>query len=425
MPYRRFPTLFVLLSVALQACTLVPDEGSDSHDGVIHQVTDGEVGNPGAITSVSDIGWEWRPKEGERVSEVWAGPAGAVIELDDGFIGLKGDTGEELWRYQLPGVEKFSASFSPSGEELLVAASDEPGVMLNTVNGATIAEDIDWDYSSLLLDGGNILRRQGDSTEALFEVEDLDSGKVLWRQEAPSVCSGSGDSRLISERHSKEVITLILYCAEDVSDEAIWDPAPESVYTLIAIEASDGRELWRQDFENTEDPSRIDVLIFQEILLVDLPGQEKQLMIDAVDGSTIAESSELVLAVDDSKYFVGPEFESEDNPYEIRTFKGEVTASVTLSEAHHSMSTPETKIGLPDQMITVDMERGSPKDKVNAVVAPWGEEGAEIVISGTETNHADVFEPGRLLRIPGAVLLYVPVSSTNSVESIEHVVALR
>lgn len=426
---RRLLGLVISLAFVLPACALLPGEttedGVDSDTNVIHRVSEDEVGNPEVLSSVSEIGWEWQPSEGESASDVHAGPAGAVIELDDGLIGLKGDTGEELWRYQIPDAQTVPASFSPSGEHVLVASSDVPGVVLNTMTGATVAENVDWDGSGRLLDDTRLLYRQGEPTEALLRVKDLGSEEFLWQQEAPETCSEGGPSRLISVLSSSEAVVLWLHCSEDISEEAAWEPEPGTVNALVALDPASGRELWRQESENIEGLDQASATMLHGAIVVDFPGQEGQLIIDPGKGDTIAESPKPVLAVGEMHYLVGPDFLAEDMAHELRTFDGEVSASVTLPESLLTTGASESTIGLLDQLVTIDMERGSPEDAINAIVTPWGEERDDAVISATTTDQASIIDPGHLLSVPGAVLVYVPVDHSADIDSIEHVSALR
>lgn len=406
--------------------TLIVSACSPSHGRArtIHEVADDEVPVPEAVTSVSEIGWEWRPDEEETALAVHAQSRGAVIELEDGLVGLQGDTGDELWRYRLPEAEGFSASFSPSGEHVLVAASDEPAVLLDTSTGAVVAEDIDWDGEAHLLDHTRLIHHRGEATEALFTVSDLESGETLWRQETPETCSEDGPSRLVSRLLHSEAIVLLLHCSENTSQEALRVPEPDTVNALVALSPTDGRELWRQESADSEGRGLASALMLQGTLAADLPGEEGWLIIDPVDGTRIAESPKPVLAVGEDTYLAGPDPWAEDPAHELRTFGGEVAASVTLSEDRWAGDTPETAIGLPEQLVSVDMERGSPEDAVNAVVTPW-DGGTDDVISATTTSAASRIDPGRLLAVPGAVLVYIPMDHTADINSVEHVVALR
>lgn len=419
MSLRGLATAAVCTTLIVSACSS-PQERART----IHEVADDEVPVPEAVTSVSEIGWEWRPDEEETALAVHAQSRGAVIELEDGLVGLQGDTGNELWRYRLPEATALSTSFSPSGEHALVAASDEPAVLLDTSTGAVVAEDIDWDGEAHLLDHTRLLHHRGEATEALFTVSDLESGKTLWRQETPKTCSGGGPSRLVSRLLHSEAIVLLLHCSENTSQEALRAPESDTVNALVALSPNDGRDLWRQESADSEGRGLVSALMLQGTLAADLPGEEGWLIIDPVDGTLIAESPKPVLAVGEDTYLAGPDPWAEDPTHELRTFDGEVAASVTLSEDRWAGDTPETAIGLPEQLISVDMERGSPEDAVNAVVTPW-DGGRDDVITATTTGTASRIDPGRLLSVPGAVLVYVPVDHAADIDSVEHVVALR
>ncbi|MFE1167537.1 PQQ-binding-like beta-propeller repeat protein [Nocardiopsis sp. NPDC058789] len=417
------------MTLLLSACTL-SSEGSSGENpapetNADHEVSEGGMAAPEDVTSVSEVGWEWHPGEDESATDVHPGPVGAVVELTDGLIGLRGDTGEELWSYRIPEAGGFSASFSPSGEQVLVTASDEPATLLDTETGATVAEDVDWDGQTLLLDETRLLDYRGEATELLFEVSDLESGETLWQQETPVACPGDTPSRLISALHASEALVLLLHCSEDTSEGALRVPEADTVNALVALDPVDGEELWRQESEDTEGLGLAEALLLQGAVVADLPGEEGWLIIDPADGSVLAESPKPVLSVGEGHYLAGPDPLAEDPTHELRTFDGEVTASATLPDDRWPGDTPESAVGLPEQLVTVDMERGSPEDPVNAVVTPWDDAGSEDVIDATATKRASQDDPGRLLPVPGALLVYVPVDLAADIDSVGHVAALR
>jgi len=391
---------------------------------VIHEVSE-EVQALDAVSSVNEVAWEWRPNEGETASDVHAGSSGAVIELEDGLVGLRGDTGEELWKYRIPDTEGLSVAFSPSGEQAVVAAPDEPAVLLDTATGALVTEDVHWDGEARFLGETRLLHRQGEETETLFRVSDLDSGTTLWEQEAPETCFEEESARLISATHNSEAIVLLLHCSKDTSEDSLRAPDPDTVNALVALSAEDGRELWRYESVDEDGLGSANALMLQDSLVANLPGEEGWLIIDPADGTTLAESPRPVLAVNENDYLVGPEPGGEEPTHELRSFDGDVLTSATLSEDRWPADTSGTVVGLMDHLVTIDMERGSTEDSVNAVTTTWDEEDTESVITATTTKMASNFEPGRLLPVPGAVLVFVPMNHAADIESVEHVTALR
>lgn len=409
----------------MSACSPSQEESHGPQPSADHNVAEEGISAPDAVSSVSGIGWEWRPGEGERVTEVHPGPVGAVIELADGLVGLRGDTGDELWRYRVPGAEGFSTSFSPSGTNVLVTAMDEPDILMDTATGASLAEDVEGGGDARLLDGGRLLHRRGEATEALFEVSDLETGETLWSQETPQTCSDGGPTRQISTSHHSDAIVLLLHCSEDTSEGALRAPAPDTINALVALDPAEGQELWRVESEDTEGLGMAQTIMFQNALAADLPGEEGWLIIDPTDGTTIAESPKPVLSVHEDGYLAGPDPLAEDPTHELRTFDGEVTASVTIPDGRLPTNTPESAVGLPEHLLGIDMERGTPEDAINVLLTPWDGEGGTEVIDATITETASNLDPGRLLAVPGAVLVYVPVERSTGIDTVEHLVALQ
>ncbi|WP_235006007.1 PQQ-binding-like beta-propeller repeat protein [Nocardiopsis sp. JB363] len=422
---RNLAVSAVCLAMTMSACSSSQEEGPGPQPSADHNVAEDEISAPDAVSSVSGIGWEWRPGEGERVTAVHPGPVGAVIELADGLVGLRGDTGDELWRYRVPDTEGFSASFSPSGTNVLVTATDEPSALLDTATGASLAEDVEGGGGARLLDEGRLLHQRGEATETLLEVSDLETGETLWSQGTPQTCSDGGPTRQISTSHHSDAIVLLLHCSEDTSEGALRTPAPDTVNALVALDPVEGRELWRVESEDTDGLGMAQARMFQDGLVAEFPGEEGWLIIDPTDGTTIAESPKPVLSIHEDGYLAGPDPFAEDPTHELRTFDGEVTATVTVPDGRLPADTPESAVGLPEHLLGIDMERGTPEDAIDVLLTPWVDEGSGEVIDATTTETASNLDPGRLLPVAGAVLVYVPVERSAGIDTVEHVVALQ
>src|SRR5699024_9779708 len=138
-------------------------------------------------------------------------------------------------------------AFSPSGEQAVVAAPDEPAVLLDTATGALVTEDVHWDGEARFLGETRLLHRQGEETETLFRVSDLESGTTLSEQEEMETCSAEESARLIPAAHKREAIVHLLQCSKDASEDSLRAPDPDNVNGLVALSAEDGRELWRYE----------------------------------------------------------------------------------------------------------------------------------------------------------------------------------
>lgn len=114
--------LVVPCEVALNAATLYqPTE---------HVVADAFPDAPAPVPStISEVGWTWRPPEDATVQAVESGPLGPLLVLQDGVVALDGASGAELWSYRHP-YSEVSAMVADDGATAVIArqpAADQFG----------------------------------------------------------------------------------------------------------------------------------------------------------------------------------------------------------------------------------------------------------------------------------------------------------
>ncbi|WP_262391759.1 PQQ-binding-like beta-propeller repeat protein [Nocardiopsis sp. CNR-923] len=347
-----------------------------------------------------------------------------MVELEAGLIGLRGDTGEELWRYPASDDEDVGAEISADGTHAVVrsiADDAEPtAVLLDTTTGAIVQEVIGWDGQSLLVDDERQVRRHFDGDGLLVEVADLVEGQALWGQEEPASCTAGGLSRQVSSIVHPAAIVLVVYCADDVSEGALYSPSQQATHALVALDPGSGEELWR--YESTEEDTEgflpdPEVARFGDVLVARFPGVSDHLLFDIVDGDLVAESPGPVLDVTEETYLARGGQEG-DSSYELRGFDGQVLYSVAADPV-------DAVVALDEGMVRVRMERGPDGDPIDAEVTLWEEGEGTVVETGLVVESASRSEPGRLLRVPGAVLLYPPVAPATGADEIGHIVALQ
>ncbi|MGQ4271682.1 hypothetical protein [Nocardiopsis changdeensis] len=72
---------------------------------------------PEVPTDITRAGWTWRSPESTAVRRVEAGTHGPLVVLDDGLVGLAGETGEVLWTYRRPYSPVLETGVLPDGPE--------------------------------------------------------------------------------------------------------------------------------------------------------------------------------------------------------------------------------------------------------------------------------------------------------------------
>ncbi|MFC9087180.1 dehydrogenase [Nocardiopsis dassonvillei] len=371
------------------------------------------------------------PTDVDSVVDVHPFSHGAVVEMETGLVGLSGDTGQEIWSYRVPGADSFDADLSADAGHAVVRHATGQGefttILLDTVTGEVAENDVAWDGKTELINAERQLRRDSGDEGLLLEVADLFSGQSLWEQTEPVTCEGGGPSRQVRADTHAEAIVVLAYCADDVSEDALYSPEQPATHALVALDPGTGAELWRH--ESTEDDTEgfspeAEVVRFGGTLAVRFPGIREELLFDMAEGTLVAESPGTVLDVTETGFLAQMREEGGGFVHEFRGFDGEVVASVPLPEDFRGTIGRDDTVLLDEAMVWVQMERGTDGDVIDAGVTAWNGGEATVIGTGVVTESASTLEPGRLLRVPGAVLVYVPVRPEGP-EAIEKIVALR
>lgn len=196
---------------------------------------------------VTRAGWTWEPAR--EVLEVSEGPRGPVVRHLDGFVGLDGTTGKELWSYRLPYARKAETGVFPGApEHVYLLHREDPGdetrtlVVLDTATGEIVREP---SHSGLTEEEGPVLAAAPlypGAPRWEFPLEDEPPGRVCLEGSDDAVLT-YGDRVLITwvcldAEHLPEGRRDMLHAPNTVPDDAV-----ESV---IALDAATGEEVWRR-----------------------------------------------------------------------------------------------------------------------------------------------------------------------------------
>ncbi|WP_150245622.1 outer membrane protein assembly factor BamB family protein [Nocardiopsis quinghaiensis] len=222
--------------------------------------------------TVSRVGWTWQPEH--PVVGVERGPRGPLVRYTDGFVALDGATGEELWTYRLPySRQVMTGMFAGQDRYAHLSHVAEPGpepetrtmVVLDTATGEVVRDapmpllvpEGKEDPTDALYLTPNVrvlrVREEGgervvghatDSTELLWEFElDLPEGHLcLWGNDGG--VRGYGDRVLVARLCLKDPEVEYNLSAA-LADMDVPESAVESV---IALDATTGRQVWRHDW---------------------------------------------------------------------------------------------------------------------------------------------------------------------------------
>jgi len=228
---------------------------------VLHTVA-GAGDSPPEPATVTRVGWTWDPPPSTRIQDVFRGARGALVGLDDGMVALDGATGGELWSYRLPYADDV-VSGAVDGTAY-VTYTDEPG------DGRSEPED----PVTVLLDEGTgevtgrfaLSEEERDSYETwnadlrlrwdggALSGWSVDGGEELWTH-TPGTVPGRtcfGDRTLLSGDRAVHVHACL--ASEEPLDavafrELLDSGDIEGTYAVVGLDAADGAEAWRHEWE--------------------------------------------------------------------------------------------------------------------------------------------------------------------------------
>ncbi|OKI18987.1 hypothetical protein A6A08_05110 [Nocardiopsis sp. TSRI0078] len=215
---------------------------------------------------VERVGWEWRPPEGTRVIGTVPVPTGVAVVLDDGYVVLAGDTGEELWEYRAEAAA-LAAYASRDGEYLALEVEEsETGSLLLRFDSSTGeileesardeagGDDAGVDDSSFhrSVDEGTMVVRS--SAGPALTALSLETGDPVWTREEPAECTttdglnSSTDDAIVLD----DVVVEAFTCAPSVVRDFAYTREEGDVVIsgLVGRDLRTGEELWRfeEDF---------------------------------------------------------------------------------------------------------------------------------------------------------------------------------
>ncbi|MFE1102513.1 hypothetical protein ACFW4K_18505 [Nocardiopsis alba] len=284
---------------------------------VDHTVFEGTVAEPEVPETVTSLGWTWESPEEANVVEVGALSTGPLVTVSDGIIALRGDTGEELWRYRRLGERVTDVNVTSDGERVVMAYADgdpdeETGispqelVLLDASTGAVdgthtaefflgrgsffpLPRNLD-----LLSDVGRIDHREEDEGSALVS-SDLETGEEMWR--ISSVEGAGHEGRTLRFENVRTlggvVVVSGLLMDETIEsyDETLVDQ--DHTFLLLGLDSGTGEELWRHEadlFSNLDlSSSKLGVWPEHEAVAAVARSQGLEWILDPVTGEPLTE----------------------------------------------------------------------------------------------------------------------------------------
>ncbi|WP_157982512.1 PQQ-binding-like beta-propeller repeat protein [Nocardiopsis sp. FIRDI 009] len=388
------------------ASLLLPLAGCGLSSGTGHSTND-DVRELAYPERVERVGWEWEVPEGARLVDTVPVPVGIAVLLDDGFVVLAGDTGEELWEYRA-GEDARAAYASHLGDYLAVEIEDpEDGSALVELDPSTgeVLQEVaveEATSSDRGIDEGSFSRNVADGVRVARDPFDdpalralsLETGEALWVQEEPPECTTvDGPSR----------DTTAASVLGEVVLEGFFCTGGEDGAGLLGRNLATGEELWR--FEEDFGPSepdlgaperRYDPLTDRYLAERTLNGPTR--VFDVVTGELLGEWEGAVIGVLEDESVVV--LYAEEGEYRREDLSGEVLNAMPIPSGASRSEYPAVLEGG-----VIGHGRDTRDQEVQVWFHAWGNDGEPSAIDVSDAALEDDKAALSTTAVPGAVVL--------------------
>lgn len=306
--------------------------------------------NPRQLTypeRVEQVSWKWEVPENFQIVDIIPVPGGVAVLLDDGFVVLAGDTGEEVWEYRA-GESARAAYASYLGDYLAVEIEDSdkaPALVEFDPSTGEILQHISIDetssnengidkgsFSQNVAKGVRIARDPFD--DPALRALSLETGENLWVREEPPECDTVTGP--ITDTTAGTVLGEIVL-------EGFFCTGGEDGSGLLGRDLLTGEELWR--FEEGFGPSEpnlsapqihYDPITDRHLTVRSLNGPTR--VFDVVTGDLLGEWDGAVVGVLDDDSVVA--WYTEDREYRREHLTGEILDVIPVPQGTDRSSYP-------------------------------------------------------------------------------------
>ncbi|MEU3141049.1 hypothetical protein ABZ645_16905 [Nocardiopsis alba] len=404
---------------------------------------------------IDRVAWEWDTPEGHSIVTVMPGPAGPVVVMERGVIGLDGTTGEELWGYQsdLDGSD-VSASVTPDGQYALIAEVRDG--LLGERNHVSLLDTAT----------GEIQKRYRYSPDSRFPnllnlsdhnwieahdrgivARDLYSGDITWEYQPDPACGIQMiyETRTFEHAADYSVATsgdhyAIAELCRDRPDE-IEPDSPHILGDLVVLDTQSGDISWTSEDDILLKEVTLSELEVPYSASINVSRDETALLAETSSGSTIFdlatgevvqddqqsliqedwESSRIVDFTNENMIVAGGEFSKNELPeFSNLTMENGDSHDKTSSikdyydynslEYHRTRPTDSFSYSLPLEkgIITTGCTGQCNEDRSNDAIlfAPWDRGQSDMVIVSENIDWIFSDKRALFLEAPGSVILY-------------------
>ncbi|WP_433699796.1 PQQ-binding-like beta-propeller repeat protein [Nocardiopsis sp. CA-288880] len=403
--------VFILL---LGVIFLLPDdaanEGSGAGDGIQHDTAEGDFSEPPVPATVSQVDWTWDAPEGARIGRIHPVPTGAVLQLNDGVVGLNTETGQTAWTYRIPDTD-VDVAVSPDGasvvvsvEGRLVVLDSRTGEQKHSLeHGYSDPDSLTLSTAGLVADAGMLTSQEEGGV--VIDLTPWSESEEGWRTAALQCPSGENASELDQAFLTEARVILVYACGAD-----------EEV--MSGIDVTNGEQQWVLPLEGFDYTGRHEFSAVGDIaLLENISTDRGTVVIDTENGELI--SGELPDGLDNDLLRVLPEgylAVREDQGgglhYELRDFSNEVQESLFV-DPEDAAGSITSFLPMQDSFLKLTFVDGGPDTQIS--VFDWGGEGSrenialpietEVLGLASLQESDAAMGPGSFEVAPGAVIL--------------------
>ncbi|NYH51996.1 hypothetical protein HNR06_001585 [Nocardiopsis arvandica] len=387
------------------------DQISETGGAVLHETADGGSSEPSVPTVVSRVAWTWGAPEGARIGQIHPVPTGAVLQLNDGAVGVDTDTGQTAWVYRVPDADA-DVAVSPDGSSAVVSTEGSLAV-LDTRTGEQ-KYDLKHDYAAqdsltvatagLVSDNGMVTSAEGEGG-VVIELTPWSNSEEGWRSAALECPGGEIFSGITQAFATQARVVLIYECGEEIA-------------VMVGLGEENGEQQWTLPLDGFNYTSRHDFGVVGDVaVLENISAQRGTVVIDTekgelISGELLDELGNDILRILPDGYLAVREYQSGDLHYEMRGFSDEVQKSVSIDSGDVAGSITNF-LPMSDALLKLTFVDGAEDTQVS--VFEWGSEkpGQNIdlpiemeVIGLTSLRKSDAaMGPGSFEAVPGAVII--------------------
>ena len=339
----RFVLVVTFFSLVSSACSL---------GGSVREVADSVV-DLDHRERVSEVAWVWE-SPGDYRPAIFSIPGGVAVIHNEGVVALSGDSGDEIWKYEVPN-HAVVGNISDNGKYVVLQVGGEESegdlIVLDSGVGELVYEKPLPDFSMEIVERAmeipqlrDSLRGVTDESWIVLTESDVMAHRLRGEGNSWSVSNSEiapcGDVTSVdSIAVLSQVVVAAFTCYEQMEGEGEKNFTEGHEFTsgFVGLEVETGEALWRSEGRvgmfPADSQSREMNAFAENILLVKYPYENTKQLLDVISGEVIEEGRRAVIWSSRDGSRVGF-WDIESNDYVIEDFSEGIVESLSEYKSH-------------------------------------------------------------------------------------------